>query len=84
MNLLDALRHAEQQGKDQVHRSAEKLHNVEAAIRRKVKRPNASPSSSYPDPEQEREIPSAGKGRTGIVSVNGRDVGEMHCTGGKH
>jgi hypothetical protein len=36
MNLLDALRHAEQQGKNQVRRGAEKLHNVETAIRRKV------------------------------------------------
>jgi hypothetical protein len=72
MNLLDALRHAEQQGKNQVRRGAEKLHNVETAIRRKV----------HPDPKQERENPPASKGRTGIVSVNGRDIGEMRCTGG--
>jgi len=83
MNLMDALRHAEQQGKNQVHRGAEKLHKVEAAIRRKVKGHAAVTSSAYPDPEQERESPATPSGRTGVISVNGRDVGEMHCTGGR-
>jgi hypothetical protein len=84
MNLLDALRQAEQQGKDQVHRGAEKLHKVETAIRRKIKSRTASPSSAYPDPEQEREVPSADKARTGIVSLHGRDVEQIRCTGGRH
>src|ERR1700748_1088887 len=35
MNLRDALRHAEQQGKKQVQRGAEKLHDVETSLRRK-------------------------------------------------
>lgn len=75
MNLIDALRHAEQQGKNRVHRGAEKLHQVEAAIRRKVQ--------GRAEPEQERDASSSSKGRTGIVSVNGRDIGEMRCTGGR-
>jgi hypothetical protein len=37
----------------------------------------------YPDPEQERENLPPGKVRTGIVSVNGHDIGEMRCTGGR-
>lgn len=43
--------------------------------------PNApSPSSSHPDPAEQEgaSLPSA-KVRTGIVSVNGQDVGVMHC-----
>jgi hypothetical protein len=83
MNLLDALRHAEQKGKNQVHRGAEKLHNVEAAIRRKVQGRAASQGSTYSNPEQERDASATSKGRTGIVSVNGRDIGEMRCTGGR-
>lgn len=84
MNLRDALRHAEQQGKDHVHRGAEKLRNVEAAIRHKIQGAAPAQSSTYSDPDQERENPPAAKGRTGIVSVNGRDIGEMRCTGGRH
>ncbi len=83
MKLLDALRQAEQQGKNRVRRGAEKLHNVETAIRRKVQGHLSAPGSMYPDPEQERENPPASKSRTGIVSVNGRDIGEMRCTGGR-
>ena len=41
-------------------------------------------ASSHPDPEQEKESLPAAKVRTGIVSVNGRDVGEMRCTGRGH
>jgi hypothetical protein len=83
MNLLDALRHAEQQGKNQVHRGAEKLHDVETSLRRKLKGRAAAPVSAHPDPEQEPTAASKEKGRTGIVSVHGRDVGEMRCTGGR-
>jgi hypothetical protein len=31
----------------------------------------------------EERVNSSPKVRTGIVSVNGRDVGEMRCTGGR-
>jgi hypothetical protein len=41
-------------------------------------------ASSHPDPEQEKESLPAARVRTGIVSVNGRDVGEMRCTGRGH
>lgn len=37
------------------------------------------PSSAHPDPEREPESPLPAAGRTGIVSVNGRDVERMHC-----
>jgi hypothetical protein len=44
----------------------------------------AAGRSSHADPLQQHEASSHKKVRKGIVSVNGRDVGEMHCTGGKH
>lgn len=78
MNLRDAFRQAEQQGKDTIHRGAEKLHHLETAIRRTVR---GRGTSSVPE-EAEQQSSSAPKVRTGIVSVNGRDVGEMRCTGG--
>jgi hypothetical protein len=78
MTLLDALRHAEQQGKESVHRGAEKMHNLEAAIRRRVRG-----SKATPDDPSARESALSTKVRTGIVSVNGRDVEEMRCTGGR-
>lgn len=80
MTLLDALRQAEQQGKESVHRGAEKLHRLETAIRRRVRGGKAAPTAD--EPEQRESAPSA-KTRTGIVSVNGRDVEEMRCTGGR-
>jgi hypothetical protein len=83
MNLLDALRHAEQQGKKQVNRGAEKLHDVETSLRRKLRGAAAARSGSQPDPAQELQNPTSEKVRTGIVSVHGRDVGEMRCTGGR-
>jgi hypothetical protein len=83
MNLLDALRHAEQQGKKQVQRGAEKLHNVETSLRRKFEHHAAASAAPYSDPDQEPQASSKDKGRTGIVSVHGRDVGEMRCTGGR-
>lgn len=44
-------------------------------------RPGAPPpSSAHPDPaDQERANYQSAKVRTGIVSVNGQDVGVMHC-----
>ncbi|HUI82959.1 MAG TPA: hypothetical protein VL240_01980 [Candidatus Binatia bacterium] len=41
------------------------------------------PISAHSDPEQERDATPSSRARTGIVSVNGRDVGHMHCTGGR-
>ena len=81
MNLADRLRQVEEQGKAAVHHGAEKVHKIEAAIRRKLKK--SAPSYFYPDPEQERENATKAKVRTGIVSVNGRDVEQMRCTGGR-
>ena len=83
MNLRDALRHAEQQGKKQVQRGAEKLHDVETSLRRKFERHAAASTTPYSDSDQESQTSSRDKGRTGIVSVHGRDVGEMRCTGGR-
>jgi hypothetical protein len=80
MTILDALRQAERQGKESVHRGAEKLHHLETAIRRKVRGTQQAPTAD--EPEQRDSAPSS-KVRTGIVSVNGRDVGEMRCTGGR-
>jgi len=44
---------------------------------------NTHHDKSHVDPVQ-HEAPRHKKVRTGIVSVYGRDVGEMRCTGGKH
>jgi hypothetical protein len=63
-------RHAERHGK-QVHGGKK------AAGSRKRK--TAQPSSAYPDPEQQPESSGPARVRTGIVSVNGQDVGVMHC-----
>lgn len=90
MRLSGTLRHAEQEGARAVHRGAELvskgIHNVEANLRklRSSHKKTAAklPSSAYPDPEQETASPNS-KARTGIVSVNGKDVGEMRCTGGR-
>jgi hypothetical protein len=43
----------------------------------------AAARSSHADPKQQHETSQRKKVRTGIVSVHGRDVGEMRCTGGK-
>ncbi len=81
MNLRDALRQAEQQGKRTVHSGAEKLHEIETSIRRKLHGRDANAISS--EPEQDNNVPRAAEARTGIVSVNGRDVEQMRCTGGR-
>ena len=89
MSLGDKLRHAEEYGSKAAHLGAERvrsgIHTAEAALHRLTvsrKRKPVKPVSTHPDPEQEIAPPP--KVRTGIVSVNGRDVGEMHCTGGRH
>lgn len=83
MNLADRLRQAEEQGKAAVHHGAEKVHKIESALRRKLKKSARVPVSSYPDPEVQRENAANPEPRTGIVSVNGRDVEQMRCTGGR-
>jgi hypothetical protein len=89
MGLMDALRHAEQQGKRVAHLGAERvragMQHAETSLRRKATGGLAShtdlPASTHPDPQQESGRLPTGKVRTGIVSVNGQDVGQMHCTG---
>jgi hypothetical protein len=89
MGLIDSLRHAEQQAVKSVRRGAkfakQEVQAAEASVLRRVKsRRTANPTppvSSHADPEQEREASPKPKARTGIVSVNGQDVGEMRCTG---
>jgi len=77
------LHNAEEHGAKAIHRGTEHLkaaiHNVTAGVRKL----QASRASSHADHEQDRESPPNSKVRTGIVSVNGRDVGEMRCTGGR-
>lgn len=68
MNLKDTLRQAEQQVKRAAHLGSEKVRSIAA--------------SAYPDRE-ERDSSSSSNVRTGIVSVNGRDVEQMRCTGGR-
>ena len=89
MSLGDKLRHAEEYGSKAAHLGAERVRsgvqNAEAALHRLAASRKRKPTkwvSTHADPEQESAPPP--KVRTGIVSVNGRDVGEMHCTGGRH
>jgi len=58
-------------------KAANAKHGAEAARHRRGQ--TTGPISSHPDPEQESDIPAPSKVRTGIVSVNGQDVGVMHC-----
>ncbi len=88
MSMSGKLHNTEEHGAKATHRGTEHLkaaiHNVTAGIRKlQASRAPARPVSSHADPEQDRESPSNSKVRTGIVSVNGRDVGEMRCTGGR-
>ncbi len=89
MSLSSKLRNAEEHGADAIHRGAEHLksaiQDVNAGVRKlRARRNTAShPTSAHPDPEQERERAPNSQVRTGIVSVNGQDVGEMRCTGGR-
>ncbi len=66
--------HADPSGRksSERRRAAENRYNP----KRRVSSP---PSSAHPDPGRETDSSPAGKGRTGIVSVNGRDVGVMRC-----
>jgi hypothetical protein len=90
MSLGDKSHRVEEYGTRAVHAGAERvrkaLHSAEDNLHQLNQRRQgraAQPISTHTDPEQERESSPQNKVRTGIVSVNGRDVGEMHCTGGR-
>ena len=91
MSLRSKLRDAEQYGAKAAHTAAEHVrtgvHNLEASLSALSSHRNSKrmrmPGSTHPDPEQLLEVLPAPKVRTGIISVNGRDVGEMRCTGGR-
>ncbi len=79
MRIVDAFRRAEKQGMNSAKRGAEMvctgIHKAEASLRHAVQR--------SPEPSPDVKPEAAPKARTGIVSVNGQDVGEMRCTGGR-
>ena len=92
MSFSNKLREAEELGAKAAHLGAQRtksgLLKVEAGLRNlrashKAKHANQA-VSAHADPEQERDNSANPKVRTGIVSVNGRDVGEMRCTGGRN
>jgi hypothetical protein len=89
MGVMDTLRHVEEAGKKAAHLGANLvrtgIQNAEDTIRHQVSTPRSVAKarftvSNHPDSEQQRN-PASTKVRTGIVSINGQDVGEMHCTG---
>jgi hypothetical protein len=61
-------RHAERQGNPGLKKAS-----------RGARKRKSQPSSAHPGPEEEAGVPQPTGVRTGIVSVNGRDVGVMHC-----
>ncbi len=83
MGVRDALRRAKQRATQEVHGSRRVAgpgtRNVGSGTRRK---PQNVPVSAHTDPEQGEAAPPSGV-RTGIVSVNGRDVGKVQCAGGR-
>lgn len=90
MSLGRKLHDAEQRGARAIHLGAERLKTAIQDISAGVhglhparKAANDEAVSKRGDPEQERDTPVTGRERTGIVSVNGRDVGKMRCTGGQ-
>jgi len=52
---------------------------AEAARHRRGQLSSPASTSAHLDPEQEGDTSRSTKVRTGIVSVNGQDVGIMHC-----
>lgn len=78
-----SLDHVEQTGKKAAHLRNERGSRASGTHRKSTAHnnpsPPPSPSSAYPNPEQEAGSSHSGKVRTGIVSVNGCDVGVMHC-----
>lgn len=74
MGRMDTRRHVEQTGTKSGSRS-EDIHS-----HGRGNRPSAPPSSAHPEPAEQQAAGYQGaKVRTGIVSVNGQDVGVMHC-----
>jgi hypothetical protein len=80
MTVSSKLRDAEGQGAERLKTG---IQDVSARARKLHLRRDDKPDSTHPDPEQGREGGSKSDERTGIVSVNGRDVGKMRCTGGQ-
>ena len=78
MSMSSKLRDAERHGAERLKAG---IHDVSARARKLHLRRDDKAVPT--DPEQEREGASKDKGRTGIVSVNGCDVGKMRCTGGQ-
>jgi len=78
MGWNKALGHAEQTGKKAGDLQNERGTRASGTHRKSTAHP-ALPSSGYPDPEHEAENSYSSEVRTGIVSVNGCDVGVMHC-----
>ncbi len=90
MGMIDRLHQMEEAGKKAAHLGANLvrtgIHNADDSVRRQVisHRSHAKSkmsTSTHADPEQESSPDP--KVRTGIVSINGQDVGEMRCTGGR-
>ena len=78
MNRSGKLHQADEHESAAAHRGA-----ARAGLRKVKAIRNAAPAA-HTDAEQQRPGSSKSGVRTGIVSVNGRDVGEMRCTGGHH
>jgi hypothetical protein len=81
-----SLGHAEQTGKKAVHLRSEGVSTGASGVathRKSTAHSDPSsppqPSLAHPDPEQDTGGSPSAKARTGIVSVNGCDVGVMHC-----
>jgi len=90
MSLSRKLHDAEERGAKAVRDGAQRLktaiQDISAGVRTvhlERKAANDKPAPTVSGAEQEPKTVADGKGRTGIVSVNGRDVGPMCCTGGQ-
>lgn len=90
MSLRSKLRDVEQYGAKAAHLSADRIrtgvHNLEASLQKigpHRRSKSKLPVAAHSDPGRQSGVSPNSKIRTGIVSVNGRDVGEMQCTGGR-
>jgi len=91
MGLIDTLRQVEETGEKAVHLGADlvrtAVRNAENRVHRQVRSHRSQAQtglshSTQAGPEPKQQSPPT-KARTGIVSINGQDVGEMRCTGGR-
>jgi hypothetical protein len=86
MRLRDGLHRVQKRAEKTTHRGAElaksAARSLESTIRHIKPHTQGQPASAHPDQQEEGIAPPV-KTRTGIVSVNGRDVEKMCCTGGK-